>query len=294
VNVQLEKIRKKLGHLTMEWQENSWLDTGVPDLNQVLGHRERGIPYGRIMEVSGLESQGKTALVLSLAALAQRDDAGIVWADFENSFDEQWAVQRGLDPASASLVLIQPYVGTFSGEKEPRMATAQEICAEAEMSLAVLRKKHKKLLLAIDSIPSMLTDGEAVAGLEGHNMRISMDLPMFLSRLMRRWVGLAQSQNALVILVNQLRQSPATRYGDPWYTPGGNAVRFYSHIRVRLRRAKGGRLLKKGKQVGIQGIITNHKNKAGGLERSTVGYKLLFDGPIQFVSASSLERDEDE
>jgi recombination protein RecA len=288
MNASIRKIRERLGHFTMEWSPAAWLDTGVPDLNQVLGHRDKGLPYGRIIEMAGWESMGKTALALSLCGAAQRDGATVIWADFENSFNDDWARLRGLDPDSA--ILIQPYVGKF---RKPRLSTAQELCTEVESAIIGSGKRSSRKVLVVDSVASMLPEGEALAGLEGGSMRSRMDLPLFLGALLRRWVAMVQSYSALSIFINQLRQSPMAKYGDPTYTPGGNALKFYSHVRVRVRRAKGGRIMQKGKLVGIQGIITSRKNKTGGLEGSSVGYRLMFDGPVEFLPAKDLEREEE-
>jgi recombination protein RecA len=302
---ELAKIRAKLGHLTMEWQPSKMLDTGVPDLNEVLGNRETGLTFGRIMEISGWESQGKTAIALCLAALAQKQGAWIIWIDFENSFDPTWAVARGLD--LDKVIVIAPYVGSFNtkkkkkGEEEEeiqvaskkmRLATAQELCEEGEAAMAQISKHCDKIMMIVDSIPAMLPEGEQADGLSGANMRTNMDLPMFLSRLLRRWIGMAQAYNTMVVLINQLRQKPIG-FGDPDYTPGGNAVRFYCHVRVRMYRSKGGVIKRKGKTVGMQGIIRNVKNKSGSAERAKVGFKLYFQGPMEFLPAAELEKDEE-
>jgi len=293
----LKQIREKLGHLTLDWQPALWLQTGIPELNEVAGHKDFGIPYGRIMELSGLESVGKTAITLSLAALAQQDNAMTIWGDFENSFDTDWAARRGLD-ANRNLHLVQPYVGTFHEKnsqgkivagKLPRLSTAQELCAEMEQLMAIESKKFDRMFVVVDSIPAMLSQGEAAAGMEGANLRTDQDLPKLLGRLLRRWVGLCQSYNALIIMINQLRQDPMTRFGGGWYTPGGNAPRFYSHIRLRAHRVKGSKLVDKKKNlIGIQGAIRALKNKSGGVEGSEVGYRLMMQGALEFLPVSKL------
>ena len=286
----LDLIRKKLGHCSMAWEPETWLNTGDPDLNKVVGHRDKGIPYGRLTELSGLESHGKTALALTIAALAQLDGARIIWTDVENSWDPEWAKVRGLDPSKVEL--IQPYVGTFGKEKEKRLATAQELCGETE-ALIEMRGKFRKQLVVVDSLASLLTEGESAAGIEDQNMRTRMDLPMFLGSLLRRWVGHAQVYNAHIILINQLRQNPLVKFGSPWYTPGGNAPRFYSHIRLRVRKT--GMLKETGKIVGVQGILKATKNKAGGEEGAEIGYKIFKQGPIEFCPAKyvAFKKEED-
>ena len=348
----LETIRKHLGHLQFKWTPSLYLDTGFTDLNAVIGNQHRGIPYGRLIEISGLESHGKTALAMTLAALAQQNKAGVVWGDLENSFESDWGLMRGLTPCPACqgkgresdghyckecgtsilcdicdgggcalcensgqvrgcgldmerFTLIQPYVGTFEedvvdennpkGKKKkkqgtPRLATGQELCEEMEEAMVLMHKKFDRQIVVLDSIPSILVEEEAAAGLSGSNLRSNMELPMFLGKLMRRWVGLAQCYNASILFVNQLRQNPMKRFGDPWYSPGGNAPRFFCHIRVRVWRTKGGRVMHEGKMRGIQGLMKAMKNKSGGVEGARVGYRILFDGPVEFVEAGDLKK----
>jgi len=302
-NRDLERIRARLGHLTLEWAPTEFLDTGIPDLNEVLGHRERGLTFGRILEIFGWESVGKTSLTLTIAALAQKQNASVVWCDLENSFDADWCKKRGLtvevDSAGRvigpdSFTLIQPYVGHFGKEKEPRLTNAQELCAEAEMVLGEKAKRFKRLLLVVDSIPAMETAMQAKAGIGGSNMRTKLDLAVFLSELLRHWVGMAQSNNCMIILLNQLRSKPDPY--NPDYTPGGNAARFYSHVRAKIRRAKGGVIKGSGKTsgrtVGMKGILENRKNKSGSPEKMNVGFKIYWSGPMQFCAAKDLEKDE--
>lgn len=272
----------------MHHEPAAWLETGVPELDAVLGSPSRGIPYGRIMELFGLESHGKTALALFLAAMAQKDRASIIWGDFESSFDPTWATRRGLE--ADKVLVFRPFVGQFGKEKEPRLATAQELCEEIETAMALCSAKpNARTVVVADSLTAMLVEGESAGGLVEQNLRTNMALPAFLGKLLRRWVGLAQSHSVLIILINQLRQNPMKMFGDPWYTPGGNAPKFYSHIRAKVRRIKNGRILRAGKIVGLKGAIVNMKNKVGGVEGSTIGYRMLFDGPVEFLPVKELE-----
>lgn len=357
----ISQIREKLGHCDFDWSPTVWLNTGIPDLNEVLGDRDRGLPYGAITEISGWEGHGKTALIMAVAALAQYDGAFVDWMDFENSFSAPWAIQRGLaaclvckgigrlestvtkktgkevrrkgctecgggKPCRACegkgilkgnscvgcegsgenaglgmdlnrFALIRPYVGQFHDNPKspkalcrPRLANAQELCTEAESVMEVVQGKFDRMITVVDSIPSMLTEGESADGLERANLRTEQELPKFLNKLLRRWVGHSQVYNSMTLFINQLRQNPMARFGSPIYTPGGNAPRFYSHIRGRVARgaAQGKILDKKGGIIGIQGILTNKKNKLGGVEQSKVGYRILFKGPVEFVPAKDI------
>lgn len=338
-NKELMAIRKGLAHVAMKWQPSLWLDLKkfIGDdmgtrVNTVLGHTERGLPYGRIWELSGWESNGKTAVALTLAACAQHDGAHVIWGDVENSFEPDWAIMRGIAKCpkclnvpetratcttcgydkdvegsegagydTNRLTLIQPYVGNFMtvnkktgklvAEKEPRQSTGQELMEEVEACIK-LPRKTKKVFVCVDSAAALLTEGEEDAGISGAKMNTNMQLAMFLGRLLRRWVGLSQSHNAMIMFINQLREGPV-KFGDPTKTVGGNALRFYSHVRVRVSRVAGSKIVDKGKTLGIKGVITAKKNKTGGNEGAVVGFRLWYYEPrIDFVDAKEVKKEE--
>lgn len=294
----MAQIHQELGQVVFDWTESYWLDTGNRELNTVMGDPDKGLPYGRIFEVSGLESGGKSALCLTLAALAQADDAIVIWVDFENSWDDKWAAIRGLDVSKVHV--IKPFLGMFSAPKvdsktkkvvwkketELRMSSCEEMCSVAERLIRHLKSKNTKFVMVMDSIASMQPGNKSRSRLEDHNLKSHMDLPSLLSDLFGRWVGMAQVYNVMILAINQLRQNPMAGFGDPWYTPGGNALRFYAHLRLRVIRKE--KMMKSAQQIGIKGIIRNLKNKSGGLEKSEVGYKLLFQGPMEFVPAREI------
>ena len=330
-NAELTAIRKGLAHVAMKWTPALWLDfkkylgddTGRL-VNTVLGHTEKGIPYGRITEASGWESAAKSSVFLTIAACAQHDGAHVIWADVENSFEADWAIMRGMAKCPKCLnepdkrdacktcggqgidvdriTLIQPYVGTFMtknaqgkmiAEKEPRQSTGQELMEEVEACMK-LKRKGGKTFVVIDSIAAILTEGEEDAGISGAKMNTNMQLAMFLGRLLRRWVGLAQSHAAHIVLINQLREGPV-KFGDPVKTVGGNAPRFYSHVRVRVKRVAGSKIIDKGKTVGIKSVIQNKKNKSGGSEGAEIGLRLWFYKPlVEFVDVKEVKAKEGE
>ena len=296
-------------------------------VNTVLGHTENGLSYGRIIEVSGWESACKTSIVLTLAACAQLDGAHVVWGDIENSFEPDWAIMRGIAKCPKCLnvlparltctecgydknvdgsegagydvnrfTLIQPYVGTFTyvnkqgkvvAEKEPRQSTGQELMEEVEACMK-MQRKVKKVFAVVDSAAAILTEGEEDAGISGAKMNTNMALAMFLGRLCRRWVGLAQSHNALIIFINQLREGPV-KFGDSTKTVGGNALRFYSHVRIRVSRVAGSRMTQGTKTLGIKGKLVAKKNKSGGQEGSSCGFRLWFYKPlVEFVDVKDV------
>jgi len=286
-------IRKKLGHLTHEMKPTEYLSLGDERLNSVLGDPDRGLFFGQIIEISGKQSNGKSALAIDVAALGQATGAVIHWADFERSFNPDWSSRRGLDPLKVHV--YQPYVGKFGKEKEERLCTAQELLEEVEAGMVLAQKTDQDVrqMVIVDSVTAMLVEEEAEAGLTGQNMRTNQALPVMLGKLLRRWIALCGETRTIAVFINQLRTKPGVLYGDPDYTPGGNALLFYAHSRVRMRRIKGGRILQKGKVVGVKGILRNDKNKAGGIEGTEIGFKIYFDGKTSFLDATVL-RGEDE
>jgi recombination protein RecA len=287
-------IKKKLKHFTTLRPVRYWLDTGKPELNMVFGSEGKGIPYGKMIELSGFESHGKTAELYELASYAQKDGAEVGIVDLEWSWDSGWARQRGLDPDK--VIVFKPEIGTFGSETEERMTTGEEVFEEAElwMRRAHARNPEGRIFLGVDSIAAILPEEEAAAGIQEQNMRTKVSLAAFLSRLLKRWVAMAANYNVMMILVNQLRTAPGA-WGDPTYTPGGNAIRFYSAVRVRMYR-KGKKLLKGGNPVGIKGLLSNWKNKAGEGSREglKVGYKMYYNGRSKYVSAEEIKSDSGE
>lgn len=287
-------IRKKLGHQTEEHPVRFWLNTGSPLLNRVFGSGTKGIAYGKMIELSGMESDGKTTLALRLAAKAQRDGAKVLWVDWENSWDSEWARKQKLDPEN--VYLFQPQIGYFGGDKEQRMETAEEVWDEVEKLMQRQQKKNPdgRFFVVNDSIAAMPPESMLEKDISDQNMRTRVSLAALMSELLRRWVAKAGAYNAAILFINQLRVAPGVVYGDPWYTPGGNAPRFFCAVRIRMRRTKGGKVLKAGNLVGVQGTLTNKKNKAGegSEEGAKTGFRLKFDGGWEFVPAETIQKGE--
>jgi recombination protein RecA len=288
---QVEAIRRKLKHYNSDWQPKRYLKTGNSELDAVFGHPELGIPYGKLIELSGPESNGKSAIALDLCARAQNDGALAMWGDVENSLDDEWASRRGVDvPKLFSFI---PYVGTFGKEKAPRLISAEELLYELEQAITTTAQADPNSFrfVVVDSVTALLTKDEANAGLTDQNMRTKLSLASFLNRLLRRWVGLCQATNTTVLFINQLRINPTQLFGNPEYTTGGKALKFYCHVRVKIKRStKGGYMMKAGMRKGVKGILANVKNKAGGAELSEVGYKIFFSGKSLYLPAEKIKK----
>ncbi|MDE2439100.1 MAG: hypothetical protein KGN01_06975 [Patescibacteria group bacterium] len=286
--LEVQAIQKKMRFYSVEEQPNYWL---LPDnerrqfLTQVFGDPSRGIPYGKIFELCGMFSGGKTALALELAAEAQADGADVAVIDLESTRDAKWEAIRGLDTN-----LVVPFQSRLVRDKlnsAPRMLTAEEVFEQAEIYVKkkLAKDPKRKIFLMVDSVTAIMPEREEEAGLEGGQMAM---LASFMSRLLKRWVPIAWTHNVMMVLINQLRLNPGVRFGNPEYRPGGRALDFYTSVIVKVKReSKGhGWLLKGGKKIGIRGNLTNQKNKVGGQEGEVIGYKLYFSKRARFLNNS--------
>ena len=303
---------------TFEPETKYWLDTGSPDLNAALGSREKGIPYGKIIELSGKAHGGKTALALIIAGLAQKDGAFFIYGDIEDSRDEAWCTNLGID--YSQVFCVYPKLVTEKKEKKVkksanpeevvkpshldyRLQSAEEIFAEIEAAMAYASEAgFDKIIVVVDSIANLLTAKVIEAGTAGQNMRTNSDKSMFLSLALPRWAGLASNFNAMIILINQIRTKVGVVFGDPTYTPGGNSLEHNCAVRASVRRATNGKVRQNGKTVGLLGIMTNKKNKAGAgsAQDDECGYKIVWNvtpARVAFMSkaeVADLVKDKDD
>ncbi|MDP2736090.1 MAG: hypothetical protein Q8P12_07900, partial [bacterium] len=223
---------------------------------------------------------GKTLLALLITALAQEQGAKVTLVDLENSEDEDWIRGQGIN--YDELLVIKPKIGVFDKkvpdgfdawkkdkqkkwiERNSRLETAQEVCAEAEMRMESVHESDPegKQIVIVDSAAMILVEEEAEAGLTGQNMRTSQARASFLYKLLRRWNGLAFNYNCMIIFINHLLVKPGKVYGSPFYRPAGDALNYGSSVMVEIRRGKD--LMQGTKKIGLTGILINRKNKAGG------------------------------
>ncbi len=296
ISVEIAKIRKGLKR-DKDDSSITYLNTGSLYLNAVIGDPVHGIPFGRIIEISGEESHGKTALALELAGMAQRNNgAAVIMYDAEGSFEAVWAEARGLC-TTENFHLVQTYMVKENNGSRHELDSA-EIFTELRMLVELLHNKapERPIVLIVDSIASLVTPRESSKDIEDFSMRETADLAMFMSQLMRKWAPKCRNNNVLMICINQLRTKPGMSFGDPRYTPGGKALPFYASVRVRMARVKGGTVTGKGGvAIGAKGIITNVKNKTA-KERAKCGFKIYFDldgnTPSQYLDEKDIKRDD--
>ncbi len=234
----ISQIEKKFGKgSVMRLGDRTAVDvdvipSGSLTLDKALGIG--GYPKGRIIEIYGPESSGKTTLTLHAIAQAQKQGGKAAFIDAEHAIDPVYAKNLGVD--IDELILSQP----DSGEQ------ALEI-AEMLVRSGVID------LIVIDSVaalvPQVELDGDAAVGLQARLM----------SKALRKLSGVMNKTNCTVIFINQLREKIGVMYGNPETTTGGRALKFYSSVRVEIRRSE--QIKQNGEIVGNKANIKVVKNK---------------------------------
>jgi len=308
--------KEQRGYVTYARPPKYWLDTKYAYLNRVLGSEKYGLAYGKIILLAGFPTSGKTTLAAWLTGLAQEDGADGGWVDGENSFSREHFRNQGMHVGHrvweqlhdkkkhllgyTNIAVFWPEYGEFKGLKTPNFIkenpeTAELLFDRVEdwMKLQRKLKPNGKRILVVDSVNSFSSEEELLAGFFNQNARTRVSNAVLLNLMSKRWQTLALHTNTLVILIAQIRTNPMQRFGSPHYVSGGSGIQYYPSIVAWMNRAKGGTLMKGKEQVGVQGKITNYKNKAGGgsVERKKCGYKIFWHGkhPWDFFSASELK-----
>lgn len=188
------------------------IPTGCLGLDLALGIG--GIPKGRIIEIYGPESSGKTTLTLHIAAECQKQGGTVAFVDAEHALDTSYASNLGVDIPNT--LISQP----DSGER------ALEIADMLVRSGAVD-------LLIVDSVAALTPRAELEGDMGDSHMGLQARL---MSQALRKLTGSISRSNCTVIFINQLRMKIGVMFGNPETTTGGNALKFYSSVRMDIRR----------------------------------------------------------
>jgi len=188
------------------------IPTGCLSLDMALGGM--GMPRGRIIEVFGPESSGKTTLALHVVAQAQKNDGIAAFVDAEHALDPSWAKKLGVD--LETLLVSQP----SSGE-------------EAMQITEMLIRSNAVDIIVIDSVAALIPKQELQGEIGDSHVGLQARL---MSQSMRKLTGAIARSKTTVIFINQIREKIGVMFGSPETTPGGRALKFYSSCRVDVRR----------------------------------------------------------
>lgn len=213
------------------------ISTGSLSLDVALGIG--GLPRGRIVEIYGPESSGKTTLTLHVIAEAQRQGLQCAFIDAEHALDVKYARDLGVD--TAKLLIAQPDSG------EQGLDILDELCKSGQVGVVIL-----------DSIaaltPKAELEGDMSTSLMGVHARM-------MSRIMRKVASSAAKNNVLVYLINQIRMKIGVMFGSPETTTGGQAVKYFASVRLDIRRIGGVKGGGSESFTGNETKVTVKKNK---------------------------------
>ena len=237
----IEKIEKdfgkgsimKLGEKTCVSVEA--IPTGALALDVALGIG--GIPRGRIIEIYGPESSGKTTLAQHIVAECQKKGGIAAFVDAEHALDPEYA--RNLGVNIDELLISQPDTG------EQALDITEELVRSGAVDIIV-----------VDSVAALVPKAEIEGSMEDQQMGLQARL---MSKALRKLTGIIGKTNTTVIFINQLRQKIGVMYGNPETTTGGNALKYYASVRMEIKRVEG--LKGDGEDVGNHVRVRILKNK---------------------------------
>ncbi len=225
------------------------VSTGSLSLDVALGIG--GLPMGRIVEIFGPESSGKTTLTLSVIAQAQKEGKTCAFIDAEHALDPIYAAKLGVDVKE--LLVSQP----DNGEQ------ALEICDALVRSGAVD-------VIIVDSVAALTPKAEIEGEMGDSHMGLQARL---MSQALRKLTAQIKSANCLVVFINQIRMKIGVMFGNPETTTGGNALKFYASVRLDIRRVGS---IKEGEEViGNETRVKVVKNKVAAPFRQ-VDFQILY------------------
>ena len=211
------------------------VSTGSLGLDLALG--VGGLPRGRVMEIYGPESSGKTTLTLEVIACTQRDGGTAAFIDAEHALDPQYAEKIGVDVDE--LLVSQPDTG------EQALEIADMIVRSAAVDVVV-----------IDSVAALTPKAELEGEMGDTHVGLQARL---MSQALRKLTANIKRSNTLVIFINQIRMKIGVMFGSPETTTGGNALKFYASVRLDIRRI--GAIKKRDEVIGNQTRVKVVKNK---------------------------------
>lgn len=202
--------------------EVSAISTGSLTLDLALGIG--GVPRGRIVEIYGPESSGKTTVALHVVAETQKSGGEAAYIDVENALDPVYAKALGVD--TDRLLVSQPSSG------EQALDIAEALIRSGAIDVVV-----------VDSVAALVTQQEIEGDMAASHVGMQARL---MSQALKKLSSAVAKTNCVIIFINQLREKIGVMYGNPETTPGGRALKFYASVRIDIRRAE---QLKEGNEI---------------------------------------------
>ncbi|MCD6149928.1 recombinase RecA [bacterium] len=224
----VEEIKSKFGEgMIMKLGDVKRVDvaaipTGAVSLDIALGIG--GVPRGRVVEIYGPESSGKTTLALHITANAQKVGGTVAFVDAEHALDPEYAKKIGVK--INDLLISQPDAGE-----------------QALDIVETLTRSNAVDVIVVDSVAALVPRAEIEGEMGAHHMGLQARL---MSQALRKLTPIVAKSNTVVIFINQIRMKIGVMFGNPETTTGGQALKFYSSVRIEVRRSA---QIKKGDEV---------------------------------------------